>query len=431
MTFSNGFATDPLCCPARATLLTGRYPHNTGVFDTTPPDGGWPTFVTSGAESDTLATRLQAAGYNTAMIGKYLAFYANPAITPPGWNEWFAFRGGYDYLNGYDYEVAHNGVLEAFGSTAADYQTDVLRDASLEYLDATEANDDQPFLLFLAPSAPHLPLPPAPRHAAHAWVSDPLPTRPNYDEVDVSDKPTWLRDGLGPISPALEMFFTFDHRQRMGALLAVDEMVADLVTRLDTNGELADTVFVFLSDNGYNLGSHRLAAKQAPYEESSRVPFIVSGPGVSIGTSDALVTHADLAPTLLDLAGLDPSDLDGRSMVPLLDGGTPPWRSDFLLQYNGTFNQFKMFDTLADVQAIIAAGGAMQVPTYRAVRTTQYLYVEWYGGTVHEYELYDVIADPYQLDNLLVTEPGVHDATATTLQVRLDALSSCAAATCQ
>ncbi|MGI9603482.1 MAG: sulfatase-like hydrolase/transferase [Acidimicrobiales bacterium] len=432
ITFDNTFATDPVCCPARATLLSGEYPHNTGVFDNTPPDGGLPAFQASGGEADTVAVRLQNTGYATALIGKYLAFYSNHTYIPPGWDEWFAFSGSNDYYDGYDYDVSNNGVLQHFGTTPADYQTDVLRDQALSVLDGFEANDDQPFFMWLTPTAPHLPLGPAPRHANHQWVNDPLPTRPNFDEADVSDKATWLRDGVPAVTAPFQSYLELDHRNRMGSLLALDELVAAVHARLVTNGELDNTVIVFLSDNGYNLGAHRLAAKQVPYEESIRVPWVMSGPGISPATTATeLVTHADLVPTLLDVAGETATDLDGMSVEPLWSGPAPPWRSDLLIEFNGTYSPTAQFHTLADVQAAITAGTTVLAPTYRAVRTDQYLYVEWYDGPPHEYELFDITTDPYQLDNLLVTEPGVHTATAATLQARLDVLKTCAGITCR
>ena len=185
-----------------------------------------------------------------------------------------------------------------------------------------------------------------------------------------------------------------------------------------------------MSDNGYHLGAHRLEEKMSPYEESIRIPFAIAGPGVPAQVDDRFVSQIDIAPTLLDLALAPHDDLDGESLVPLFSG-TPVWRTDQLIEYHGTSNVIPL-DTLADVQAAIAEGHAMRIPTYRALRTTDWLYVEWYGGAVHEYELYDMNLDPFQLVNLVATPQGAidHAATTATLQVRLEELAACSGPTC-
>lgn len=429
MNFTNAFAPDPVCCPARASILTGNYPHNTGVWDNSPPDGSYMAFRDA-AELDTFATRLQAQGYSTSLIGKYLNGYElNLTDLPPGWDDWFGL--GLNALSGYYYLANDNGTLVAHGTQPQHYVTDVLLGHALDYLDETEERDNQRFMMFLAVTAPHAPLEPAPRHAAHQWASDPLPLRPNFDEADVSDKPTWIRDGLDQYDAVELAAFDTEYQNRMGSLLAVDEAVAAVVAKLQANDELDNTVLIFLSDNGYNLGSHRIPQKQAPYEESIRIPLAIAGPGVPVAVDDRFVSHVDIAPTLLDLALAPYDDLDGESLVPLFTG-SPTWRTDQLLEFRGTHGPGTDLHTLADVQNAIEQEITIRVPTYRALRTADWLYVEWYGGEVHEYELYDMALDPFQLDNLLATPQGVIDHAATTavLQTRLEELAACVGPTC-
>jgi N-acetylglucosamine-6-sulfatase len=435
LTFENAFVTDPICCAARASLLTGRYPHNTGVFDNSPPDGGYQAFA-GGADQDTIATRLQTRGYTTAYLGKYLNLY-DPAThpIPPGWDEWFGLDPGV-YWNGYVYNANHNGVLEHYGWEPEDYETDVLSARATAFVEASEADDDAPFYLQVNPLAPHANIGPAPRHQPNPFGTATVPTRPNTNEADVSDKPTWLREGFPLPSEDQMDIDTVRYRNAIGSLLAVDEMIAALVAELDQTGELANTVLLFTSDNGMNWRSHRVGHKMAPYEESIRVPFVLSGTGVPAGVQSEMVTNMDIAPTVLELAGAGvQDDLDGRSLLPLLKGNASGWRSDLLIQYRGTYGAHNpTLDTLADVQAEIARSGSLTlVPTYRALRTEEWLYVEWYGGTVHEYELYDLVNDPYELTNLLSTPEGVaaHEALTASLQARLEQLNGCSGASCR
>ena len=413
--------------------LTGKYSHNTDAFDCTPPDGGYATFVASGAERDTLATRMQGAGYTTGFIGKYVNGYENtPQAVPAGWNEWFGLAGS--FLDGYGYRANHNGRMETYGSRPADYQTDVVSHEAQQFIDSTEDHDKKPFLLYLSPSAPHAPIEAAPRDARNRWDDDALPRLPNYDEPDVSDKPSWLRSGKPPIKAAGTRALTKRYRAAMGSLGALDDMVGSVARRLRANGEFDNTVFVFVSDNGNSFGAHRLLHKQVPYEESIRVPLAIAGPSIRRGTEDALVTNIDWVPTILELAGIGADDLDGRSLVPLLRGTEVPWRDDFLIEYHGTYNAVYTVDTFAQVREITDRGASLLgPPSYRALRTKSNLFVEWYRGPDHEYELYDLAADPYQLQNLVPDQAGLdaHAALVATLQARLDQASTCTGPSCR
>jgi arylsulfatase A-like enzyme len=434
MSFTNAFSSTPSCCPARVSLLTGRYAHNTGVFSNVGDLGGHSAFRENGNEARVFPLRLQQAGYRTALIGKYLNGYAATEAgnePPPGWSDWYGLSGE-SFLDGYSYELNENGTLVSYGNAPTDYLTDVLARKTLDFIDDTEANDGQPFFVLVTPSAPHLPLPPAPRHANHPWANANAPRRANFYETDISDKPSWLRLSAS-FRDRFRPYVDVDFRSRMGSLIALDELVGGVVSKLAATGELANTYIVFTSDNGYNLGAHHLVDKLVPYEESLRVPMVVAGPDVTTGTEQRMVLLTDLAPTMLDLAGLPPDEAhDGRSLVPLLTRSNPPtWRTDFLAEY--------ITSTLPGTPPPrrLLAGIIFDVPSYTAVRTGRYLFVRWYtddetNGT-HEYELYDLATDPRQLQNLISTQQGItqHAVIVQTLHARLVTLESCSGVTCR
>jgi arylsulfatase A-like enzyme len=433
--FTQAFAPTPICCPGRSTLLTGQLAHNIGVYTNAGDFGGWETFAANGGEDRTFAVDLQAAGYRTGLAGKYLnGIEDDPEHIPPGWSEWY---GSVDnaFYSGYEYTLNENGTLVTYGTDAEDYSTDVMAAKSVDFIERAAAGG-APFLWTVNSTAPHVPLPPAPRHADHEFADDEAPRAPNYQEIDVSDKPTWLQESAPQRSAIIASVLDTDHQDRMGSLLAVDDLVAGIYDALARTGELANTYVVLVSDNGYNMGAHRLWQKQAPYEESLRIPLVVDGPGVATGRDDHMVLQADIAPTLLDLAGLTvPADVDGRSLAPLLRGESPGgWRTDFIAQYSdpsaAESDGIATEPGTTDVSQT-APVSVFDVPPWRGVRTDRYLYVEWLDGA-GEAELYDLHRDPWQLDNVLATEGG-RQASAdivSALDARLDELSDCSGETC-
>ena len=306
--FTNSYATTPECCPSRATLLTGQYTHNHGVVSAGPPDGGYAALD----GSETLPVWLQRAGYRTAFVGKYLNGYGSeaqgnsPLEVPPGWSDWYAATAGTEHEM-YDYELNENGEIVAYGDEPGDYLTDVLAKKATGVV-ADAAREPNPFLLIVAPLAPHdkgslegsgaeRDPRPAPRHLGSY---EQLPTA-LADPDDGDDPPAALaararttraRIAAGELEAVA--------RGRLESLLAVDEMVAGLIAELKATSSLDETVFIFTSDNGFLLGEHGLVGKELAYEESARVPLIVSGPGFSRGeTSDQLVANIDVAPTIV------------------------------------------------------------------------------------------------------------------------------------
>ncbi|KAA0233924.1 MAG: Arylsulfatase [Acidimicrobiales bacterium] len=437
MTFTNSYAPTPICCPARASLLTGKYGHNTGVLTNGGSQGGWETFFENGNESQTIATELSAAGYSTMLAGKYLnGIERAPRHVPEGWDEWYVgVDAAHNMYLGYDYTLNENGTFVRYGHDEDDYLTDVLAAKSVDFVERAEHRDATPFFMEVSPTAPHLPLAPAPRHEDHPWADAEVPETPNYYEPDISDKPLWLQ--LSARNRDLSRAWTdIDYRNRMGSLLAVDEMVADIVAALDDSGELDDTYLVFTADNGYNNGSHHLIHKMAPYEESVRVPLVIAGPGIPAGSSNrAMVLNTDLAPTFMDLAGARvPPDVDGKSLAPLLDGGTPAgWRTRFIAQY---VSGGALDGVAAEIPDFLWYLRAAEIPTYRALHTERFVFIEWHGdeefGGRHAYELYDLKLDPYQRQNLLGSRYGLllTPWVAALLTPQLDALEACAGRGC-
>lgn len=440
LTFDNAFAPTPICCPARATILTGQYGHNTDVLTNGGEHGGWESFLEGGGADRAFPVQLQAAGYDTMLVGKYLnGIEADPSHVPPGWTEWY---GGVDNMlyTGYGYTLNENGTLVDYGIAAEDYATDVIAAKAMDYIHRAEADDAQPFFAYISPTAPHLPLAAPPRYANHQWEHATAPRTPSWYEADVSDKSAWLRASTAT-HDATKGFNDTDYANRMGSLLALDDLVAGVVETLDTHGELDNTVLVFVSDNGYNLGAHKLIHKMAPYEESVRVPLVMAGPGIRHGVESRMVIQPDLAPTILELAGVDsPAWTDGTSLVPLLGDGPGPdrWRTDFVAQYLGGAAANGIGAELPPTLnfAIFVMLLGQELPTYTAIRTTEHLYVEWdqtpIGAGIGA-ELYDLEADPFQLDNLLASEAGraEHAAVVAQLQTRMAELAACAGATCR
>jgi N-acetylglucosamine-6-sulfatase len=381
-TFTNAFVTTPVCCPSRASILSGLYAHNHGTHTIGPPDGGAPGFV--GPDGSTLATWLRDAGYRTGLFGKYMNGY--PALgpprrptwyVPPGWTDWAAMlRPQY-----FDYElVTVHGLLEAHGAAPADYSTDVTAAKALAFVDAAIASGE-PFFVFFAPFAPHVSerfvATPAPRHAGR--FADLPPWRPpSFNEPDVSDKPAWIRE-TPPLSGAVQVLVQTNRRRGYESLLAVDEAVAALLDRAEVAGLGDETVVLYTSDNGFAHGEHRQRAKLCPYDECLRVPFVLRAPDVAAPgtTDDRLVENVDVAATVAALVGVAPPDpIDGRSLVPALLGDEAPWRDDVLVE------QWQVFEN---------------TPAYFAVRSARWKYVE--QRTTGEAELYDLDADPFELES--------------------------------
>jgi len=429
--FANSFVTTPLCAPSRASFLTGQYAHNHGVLSNGPPRGGFEAWHSLGRDASTIGVWLKAAGYRTALVGKYLNNYPSTdteTYQPPGWDEWIGVMLDRRAELGF-YTLNENGTIVNYSGRDPDnYQTDVLAAKAADFIRRAESNDAQPFFLFVGVSAPHLPPAPATRHEGEfGRLEAPRPS--SFNEDDVRDKPGWVQRTRQLTTDEIEEIDD-EYTDRQRTMLAVDEAIERLVRTLEETGELANTYVIFTSDNGIFQGEHRQTGKSAAYDEAIRVPLIVRGPGVPPNRSlDHLVGNIDLAPTFLALARAPiPDTVEGRSLDALF-GATPPattaWRRELLIEYLGASGGSESTGPVFRAQDLRAMM-VRSMPDYHALRTETHTYVEYVNV---EKEMYDLRTDGQQLDNLM--QLGGDPTLAATLSSRLGVLKGCRGAACR
>ncbi len=434
-TFDHYFVADSLCCPSRATIFTGEFPHDTGVISNTAPSGGYVKFQRRRLGRRTFAVPLARRGYATSLLGKYLNGYGDPMRSrwrtrvPPGWDDWHVANStGYQEFR---YLLDDNGHTDFYGGprgactpggVAADiasagrrgdsYGVDILsRDATAFIARAA----GRPFALEVATFAPHRPYTPSPRNACD-FPGLRAPRDPSFDASNV-DPPAWL--GVRPPLSATELD-TIDrsYRLRAQSVESVDALVARVEARLRALGELRHTYIVFSSDNGYHMGQHRLTwGKMTAFDTDIRVPLIVAGPRVPHGrVVHQVAQNTDLYPTFVALAGGHPHPgVDGHSLVALLHPhhhASLRWRTLALVEHRGHARS-PLDPDFEDGKL----GG--DPTTYTALRiSTRHLrhfpgpveavYVEYTDG---EREFYDIKRDPYERHNLAfhLTRPQRHE----------------------
>jgi N-acetylglucosamine-6-sulfatase len=411
-TFTNALAAPPDCCPDRAGILTGQYPHNHGVFS---DDFGYQHLVDP---QNTLPVWLQRAGYRTGIMGKFLNKYRGN-LPAPGFDRWFVGSGTY-----FGYRLSDNGTQRYFGYRRRDYSTDVLTREAKGFV-----RGSSPFFLWLAYNAPHMAnrryghphgrgpcrghMPEPPTQAAYRRVRNArLPRSPGFNEAAVSDKPSEIRP-LPRLDRSARKLIHRRWRCTLATMSQVDRDLDKLMAELRRDGQLSRTIVIYLSDNGFFFGEHRIPnGKGFPYEEALRVPFVVRVPRAfrprhSPHTVRQVVSNQDIAPTMLDYANAQPCAnecrrMDGHSLVPLL-GGDGEWPTSR--------------GVLAEINARARTECAC---AYEAIRTKRYLFDEYSTG---DRELYDLRADPGERRNLA----GSHSARRRekTLAARLSRLRRC------
>lgn len=431
-TFDNFIISISLCCPSRTSILRGQYGHNTKVVDNELPGGGFDKVFTLGLEESMIPVWLQEQGYATAKFGKYLNLFPNPndlTYIPPGWTEWYSPAAG-DAYGGFNYTLNENGTVVEYGNNPEDYSTDVYGAKAIDFIQRN-ASQDTPYFAFISLYMPHKPSTPAPRHAGMFSTLE-LPQPPSFNEPDLRDKAeTFL--WRPPLKDQQIDEMQQQYRLRIESLQAIDEMVENIVSTLDTLGDLDNTYIFFTSDNGFHFGEHRLPmGKNTPYEEDIRVPLLVFGPGIRAGSHIGQVTgNIDLAPAFAELAGASiPGFVDGRSLVPLLlNEPIDEWRQAYLLQRG-----LRPGQESDEEPASNPAGGLIETPDsffdsvplmYVGLRTNEYTYIEFNNGVV---QIYDLKNDPYQLENFVSTaDPALLEK----LHLWLQELKSCAGESCR
>ncbi len=362
--FSSAMVNTALCCPSRATMLTGQTSSNTGI------ESNSETADFNGRS--TIAQWLEDDGYQTGFIGKYFNKFPwdeKATFVPEGWDYWVS----YDGKQGYDrYTLNDNGTLQTRGKGAGAYSTDVFNEKAVEFIEETDPG--RPFFAMVSYFGPHGPWVPAKRHR-NADVPT-IPQGEAYLEKDVSDKPEWISSLKQPDRKELRAD-RLDHNR---TILSIDDGVRDIFETLEAKGELDETIVLYTTDHGIAMGDHRYTKKNCAYEVCSRVPTWIRVPGVEGRRENALIGNIDFTPTFSDYAGIETRrPVDGRSLRPLIDEERKRLHKTIYLRR--------------------AQGGRDKI--YSGARTKRWKYIRY--DKTGELELYDLKNDPEETFNLIST----------------------------
>jgi arylsulfatase A-like enzyme len=414
-TFDNYFVTDSLCCPSRVSIFTGMFPHSSGVFTNSAPDG-FAGFLSHHDQDKSFAAVMQSRGYLTGFFGKFLNLYeptepfnGQTPYVPPGWSAWDA--AGTDGYHEFHYSLAVGHDIRQYGDEPGDYLTNVLSRKAAGFISASVAAH-RPFMAEVSTFSPHHPYTPAPQDAAR-FPDLHAPRTPAFDRA-VDHAPRWLAK-IPSLTADDERGIDNIFRRRVQSIQSVDRLIGRLQALVQRLGVADNTYFVFNSDNGFHLGEHDLrSGKQTAFDTDIRVPLVVTGPGVPPGgVVSQPAQNIDLAPTFEDLAGATPPPtVDGHSLVPLLYGhSVRGWRNAVLVEHHGPTS----LPSDPDYPAPLSGNP----PSYEAMRTSSVLFVEYVDG---ERELYDLAVDPDELDNVYGT---ASDAERRQLHAALRRMSRC------
>jgi N-acetylglucosamine-6-sulfatase len=371
-TYTNGYVSNPSCCPSRTTILTSTYSQDNGVWSNGPPYGGWPAFEANGWPGHTIADALHSDGYHTGLYGKFLNSW--DGTIPPGWDSFAAHLHSRAFPGAglapyYDYTLRRlsGGTTTDvnYGDLPDDYSTTVIQQMATHFIRSTP--DDQPLFLYFAPPGPHSAGGGKPPIPAPQDVEARVQLRqfsPNVNEPDVSDDPQYIAHRK------MLRNWTIRHWQKQAerTLISTDRAIDDIMGTIAATRDLSNTLVLFLSDNGFEIGSHRWKSKGVPYEEAIRVPMRARFDGrIPTGRQDALVNNLDIAPTIAEAAGVSFPTTDGESLL------HPVLRTSFVIQ-----------------------GGTGSNHSFCGVHTNDAVYVKYVTG---EEEYYNLASDPFELTN--------------------------------